>query len=248
MDMTKIAVCDERQNDETAKIRKLLMQFRDRANEEWEVSYFGSGGEVLEASKQKGCFDVYILGADTEDVSGVEIARTVKDDPVHPKTVIVTGKKDYAFDAYKAHVTRYLLKPLDEAEFAEAVDVAIKGNKYYRDNRTFKIKTGTGLRRIEFRDLLYVESLSRVMVAHTVKGERVESVCLRKAFEKEAEELILSGAFLQPHKSYIVNMDYIDSLKTAELVLTTGEHLRISKNRHGYVKTTFADYLEKRNA
>ena len=75
----------------------------------------------------------------------------------------------------------------------------------------------------------------------------MESVCLRKAFEKEAEELILSGAFLQPHKSYIVNMDYIDSLKTAELVLTTGEHLRISKNRHGYVKKTFADYLEKRN-
>ncbi|MBR4514770.1 MAG: response regulator transcription factor [Lachnospiraceae bacterium] len=245
--MTKIAVCDDRHTDETGKIRKLLIKLKERADEEWEVSYFNSGGEVLEASKQTSCFDVYILGAEAEGVSGVEVARIIRDDPVHPKVVIVSDKKDYCFDAFQAHVCRYLLKPIDEAEFAEAVDIAIKGNKYYRDNRTFKIKTGTGLRRIEFRDLLYVESLSRVMVAHTVKGERVESVCLRKAFEKEAEELILSGAFLQPHKSYIVNMDYIDSLKTAELVLTTGEHLRISKNRHGYVKKTFADYLEKRN-
>ena len=245
--MTKIAVCEERLNDETGTIKKLLIKLEGQADEDWEVSYFSSGEEVLEASKQSGCFDVYILGAMTEGVSGIQIARAVRDDPVHPKVIIVSNKKDYAFDAYQARVCRYLLKPFDEAEFAEALDVAIKGNKYYRDNRTFKIKTGAGLRRIEFRDLLYVESLSRVMVAHTLKGDSVESVCLRRAFEKEAEELILSGAFLQPHKSYIVNMDYIDSLKTTELVLTTGEHLRISKNRHGYVKKTFADYLEKRN-
>ena len=246
--MTKIAVCDERQNDETGYIKKLLTKLEEKADEDWGITYFVSGEKVLETSKQSGCFDVYILGADTDEVSGVQIAREVRDDPVHPKVIMLSNVKDHAFDAYQAHVTRYLLKPLDEAEFAEALDVAIKGNKYYRDNRTFKIKTGSGLRRIEFRDLLYVESLSRVMVAHTVKGERVESVCLRRAFEKEAEELTLSGAFLQPHKSYIVNMDYIDSLKTTELVLTTGEHLRISKNRHGYVKKTFAEYLEKRNA
>ena len=69
--------------------------------------------------------DLAVLDVDMPDISGIELAAKIKLRHPNMKIIFLTGYPQYAVDAFRLHVSGYLLKPIDPAELAREVTYAL---------------------------------------------------------------------------------------------------------------------------
>ena len=72
--------------------------------------------KILELSPDVVFLDVQMPGMD-----GFEVLRALPKDKI-PSIVFITAYEEHALRAFEAHALDYLLKPVDDARFAAAVD------------------------------------------------------------------------------------------------------------------------------
>ena len=91
-----------------------------------EVTGFWQPQEALAWAKDHAP-DVALLDIDMPGMSGLELAKGLKE--AHPDTAVIflTGYAQYAVDAFAMHASGYLLKPVDKARLAEEVAFAAGG-------------------------------------------------------------------------------------------------------------------------
>ena len=66
--------------------------------------------------------DVAFLDIEMPDMSGIELARRIKDVNATVNIVFVTAYEEYALDAHKLYASGYLLKPVKEEDVRRALD------------------------------------------------------------------------------------------------------------------------------
>ena len=60
----------------------------------------------------------------------------------------------------------------------------------------------------------------------------------------ELEEKLQSfGMFLRAHRSFLVNMDYIQTLTTHSLIMENGAKIPIPREKYAQVKQTYMEYV-----
>ena len=244
--MIRFAVCDDDRTD-LKKMEEMLEQLQKEEKRSWEVAAYSDAKQLIRDVKEGNSPDVYMLDVLMPEIGGIELAREIRSKDRNPSIIYLTSSPDYALEAYGVHAVRYLIKPIAANEFKEAVDAAIENSRLRKGDRNFCMKTPGGRRCFAHHNILYAECYRRMVMLHTVDGEAVTSVCIRNSFEQELEDLLMAENFLQTHKSYVVNMDYIESFRQGELTLTSGDMVRISKNRQGEVKKRVLKYLADRN-
>ncbi len=70
-------------------------------------------------------------------------------------------------------------------------------------------------------------------------GEIIKSLFIRKSFEEETLEVSRRRNFLQIHKSFLVNLDYVKQLTQDSMVMESGSRLPISKAKAAKVKREY---------
>lgn len=119
--MIKIAICD----DECA-IREYLSTLIRKQSIECEITEYASTNDYLEAGESYDLLflDIEMKQADT-DIDGMELARKIRSDcRKQPVIIFVTGFEEYIYDAFYVKAFQYLLKPINEVKFAEALEWA----------------------------------------------------------------------------------------------------------------------------
>lgn len=131
-----------------------------------------------------------------------------------PQVIIVSGKTDFAFEAFEYEVTDYLKKPVALPRFLRAVE---KARFQHSQNQTYKtyareiyIRQEGKLIRLAYADILFFET-----VGDYVRIKTCESTFLVHSTIKAIDEKIKDSRFLKVHRSYIVNL---------EKILEIGEH------------------------
>lgn len=102
--------------------------------------------------------------------------------------------------------------------------MAVQAAEQNKQALTIKIKKKTF--RIPFREIRYLESNSRNVWIYTRQSTDVFPVNLN-ALEKQ-----LPGNFVRCHKSFIVNMDYIESIANNQINLYSGPTIPVAKSRY----------------
>lgn len=108
----------------------------------------------------------------------------------------------------------------------------------------FEIKGRDGAVLVKKEQIVRVEHVSRVMQFYMSDGSMHTSIYIRQPFEAELEQLLLDDRFIQPHKSFIINMDYVSEVTPREFVMTDGTAVPISRN-NGEAKKQYLEYLTK---
>lgn len=108
----------------------------------------------------------------------------------------------------------------------------------------FEIKGRDETVLVKPEQIVRVEHVSRVMQFYMSDGSIYTSIYIRQPFEAELEQLLSDGHFIQPHKSFIINMDYISEVTPREFVMTDGAVIPISRN-NGEVKKQYLEYLTR---
>ena len=80
---------------------------------------------------------------------------------------------------------------------------------------------------------------------HLLSGEDVVSLSLRVSFAEVAKPLLEDGRFLQPHRSYVVNLAAVSQLAAGEFWMQSGARVPVPRGREPAARTALKDYLEK---
>lgn len=175
-------------------------------------------------------YDIYLLGVSMHGTSGIDLGRLIHTRYPNAPLIYVTRSKGHALDAFSVNALRYILKPIDYMEFVSALDFAYIVHRAAPRNLV-TVRLPGAVTNINEDDVVYIENNVRSMKYVMKGGEVVNGTRRNISFENFFAPLLSSGKFVQPHKSFIVNLNYISSMRTTSIKLSTGVNIPISR-RH----------------
>jgi len=168
--------------------------------------------------------DLIFLDIEMPLMNGLEFAMQIPE-----KTLIVftTAYPQYALKSYEFDAIDYLLKPID----SNRLDKAVKKAAFYKEllleqKNTIEsntldflfIKADRRYHKIYFKDVWFVEGLKDYVIIHTKNQKLITAMNLKNMHQK-----LPVGSFLRVSKSYVVNMQHIDSFDNHTLYINEAE-------------------------
>lgn len=161
--------------------------------------------------------DLIFLDVEMPEMTGLDFVETLHRKPA---IVLVTSQEKYAVPAFDLDVTDYIVKPVDYTRFLKAVnrvkdlDAPVELSKEANPNSKLFVKVDAHLIGIRISDIILVEALAdyvRILV-----GEKKYTVY---SSMKGISAKLPEKNFMRVHRSYIVNLDRIDSIDDNTLVV-----------------------------
>jgi DNA-binding LytR/AlgR family response regulator len=167
--------------------------------------------------------DLLFLDIEMPYITGIDF---LKNTPQAPKVVFTTAYEQYAIKGYELDILDYLLKPISFDRFLKSANKAYDyfASQQTSSNNYLFIKTDNKLEKINFADLLFVEAMENYVALYMGDKKLITHSTL-----KALQEKLPPGQFIQPHKSYIVNMKCIQSIEGNILHVEGKYQIPISK-------------------
>jgi len=183
------------------------------------LTALGSHTNPVEAAEALRTQQVDLLFLDVEMplMSGIELLRTLQNPP---PVVLITSSKDYAVQAFEQAVVDYLVKPVSYPRFLQASQKALAVAQRQPlaspdaiqapapDADFTFVKVDNKLVRVGFDEVFYIEALGDYV--HIVTGHSKHIVY---STMKAVEEKFPTNRFVRIHRSFIVNINRIQTLE-----------------------------------
>jgi DNA-binding LytR/AlgR family response regulator len=198
--------------DESRKLVEIFVQKTRMLNL---VGSYASAVEAINDQSLTVKTDLVLLDIELPEMSGMEYLRTLEEKPV---VIILSAQEKYALEAFQYDVTDYILKPITYARFYKAVAKAY--SHWRRQNNVQKIqndifvKKGHSLIKLSYDDIIWIESLENYVLVITFREKLAVHFTLKAILQK-----LPPDQFLQVHRSHIVNLNKIETIKRNSLVI-----------------------------
>ena len=155
-------------------------------------------------------FDIVFLDYNMPHMSGKAFLELKQDSS---KVVMITSEVNFAVESYNySSIIDYLVKPIGFEKFER---VFVKYNETYsyprKSRDSFYVKDGSKWIPLKYKDIIYIKSDSNYVKIQTMQQSVMSLIKL-----KELEES-LPGNFHRVHRSYIVNVDFLDYITVNKL-------------------------------
>lgn len=240
----RVAVCDDSMED-LEEIKGLLAKYREtNKSVRLEIEYFTDSAKLYHQIQKGVQRDIYILDMIMSERTGIDIGTLIRSTNERSVIIYITSSDDFAFEAYGVHAVRYLLKPVREELFTEALDYAADILKEKRDE-VYTVKTKEGLVTVLYSKIEYIENYSRTLNICLTDGKNIQSIFLRKSFDEETRQIMENNSFIQVHKSFLVNLCHVDRLATGNIIMESGANIPVSKARAADVKREYLKFVSE---
>ena len=221
----RICICDD-DKSMCDNLKEMILQHGAHA-----ITVFHSAEELLFECENQFPFDLVFLDIQMKSINGIECAHKIREYDKKIGIVFLSAIKDYVFEGYEVSAIRYLLKPLETQKCHELLDLIIesvmKERQYLLVNKT----------KVDCEKILFIESFGHYCAVHT--DEVIETkVSLSEMSAK------LPVHFVQTHRSYIVNLEHVDSVLKDVCLLDDGSEIPISRNSVKKVNRAFMEFIK----
>lgn len=175
-------------------------------------------------------------GSDAPAAAGIQAVSRLFPAGSHTQVIYVTGFPEYCVPVYETRHTYLLLKPVRPDQLQAALARAV-ANLKAGERDCLALSVGASVLRVPVQKIVYVESMRRKVAVHTVDGELEAYAKLSDLAEQ------LPGCFVRTHKSYLVNMGFIDRIDRKVAELSTGTCVPVSRQRSAATREAFRAYL-----
>ncbi len=172
--------------------------------------------------------DIVFLDIQMPQVSGMDVARRLLEEEHKPIIIFVTAYDQFAVEAFEVNAIDYLLKPISEERLQKTLekitsnkksDEEVDYNKLSRLIQDIKSNTKVAPQRISLyykNKLIPIET--KDIIYATIEDKNTVIICNKGKFEanctlNELMDRLDSSTFFRSHKSYIVNLNYIESIE-----------------------------------
>ena len=162
--------------------------------------------------------DLLLLDIEMPGMSGLELTKNLVNK--RPVIIFITSKKEYAADAFDLNVVDYIVKPVTNSRFIQAIDKAREVLESNREEVKLKedefifIRDSNIVRRLKLDKILYAEAMGDYVKLYTPEKFYAIHTTLRAV-----EERLPASGFLRVHRSYVVAVNKIDSMEGGVLIV-----------------------------
>lgn len=236
--MIHIAICDD-SKQERQILAALFKRYQELHATPLQIHIFQNGFSLLDAIDQGKRFDITILDILMPGENGIEIARNIRASGTDTEIIFLTSSPEYAVDSYEVKAQNYLLKPVTEEKFFASID-SILAELDEKDTASFIIyTTEKQYSRIRVSSLVYGEVTHRTITLHLADQTMVSAVMTFTEFQ---DILKAYPDFIYPHRSYAVNMHYIQYVTKSDIILTDGQKIPLSRNNYTKISEQFLNF------
>ncbi len=239
--MFKIAICDDEAAEREQIAAFLGCYLQERPQFTANVSQFDGGQALLDADKNGGGFDFYLLDVLMPEKNGIQVGKALRELGREGVILYLTASPDYAVDSYLTQAFFYLLKPVDKRQFFEVLDRAVAAFRK-RKSEAAIVNTPAGLRSIPLEEILYVERVDRCMRYYLSTGETVDSRTIRSSFRDAAEGLLSDGRFVLCGASFLLGLHHVRSVAKNGATLDSGGWVPVSRSAFADLKRAWMNY------
>lgn len=180
--------------------------------------------------------DIVICDIKLKEYDGIKIVYKAQELLPDLVVIFVSARTTSVFDAYHVRHRYFVPKPIELRRFKEAMEYAL-ADVVNNDARYLVFSSKGVVSKLNIKSIYYIESDLRKIIVHTANTS-VESYG-----KLDLLLPMLDRSFLHCHKSYIVNMDYVEKLDDKEFLLSNGIAVKISPRRYKESKEGFIRYI-----
>lgn len=226
----RIAICDDLQTERQKTIEALDSVIRN-----FSVNEFDDGAELIK-SHEVLPYDLIILDILMPKVSGMDTAAQIRKKDTKTPIVFISTSEEFGVQSYRVLAFDYLLKPIDTEQLRACMRrlLSQRTKKHYITVTYSETET-----KILLSNIQCLESNLRKVIFTLSENREIEVVGKLTDYE----EFLLHHGFCRCHKSYLVNMEYIDSIDNDVFYLTSGKTMKISRTYLQSAKKAYFDYV-----
>lgn len=236
--MLQIAICDDN-IDELSNMVQLINQYRASKNFSCEYAVFPNGFELVSALEKGKRFDIYCLDIIMPGFMGIDVAKEIRGFDKTAPILFFTSSTEFALESYSVKAINYVLKPISKEKLFITFDELMEQIETEKDEDAVIVKSKEGIQKILISNLAFVEVLGRNVLYHLRSGKVIECTEL---FSSVCDNLIKYGCFIKPHRSYLVNMQYVDTIENHQMTLQTLSAVPIAQGKAREIKQRYLNY------
>ncbi|UAM98718.1 LytTR family DNA-binding domain-containing protein [Polaribacter litorisediminis] len=165
--------------------------------------------------------DLFFLDINMPEISGLSFAKIIKN---KSQIIFTTAYREYAIEGFNLNVVDYLLKPISFDRFLQAVQKVSQSEIAKNNNDFMFVRSDRKMVKIDFKSILYIESLSDYLKIFTT-----DKIIVIRETITSLEEKLPSKKFIRIHRSFIVSFKNISSY-TNEFIEINQKALPISRS------------------
>ncbi len=241
MEEIRIAICEDEEQVMDLLVQSLKMSFSAQGVTA-HFERYAQGADLLEKiEEESGRYDVYFLDIEMPGMNGIELCRRARAIIPEALVVFISNKEELVFQSLEVQPFRFVRKShfVEEQERTVRAIVRELGRHHERYVHLEDTRLGRSIR-VDVNALSLVEVRGRDC-HFTVGGEELTIRCRLQ----DVEELLEGHDFLKPHRSYLVNANAIRSVGRAEVTLTDGTEVPLSRNRANEVRGQFMNIVRE---
>ena len=165
--------------------------------------------------------DLIFLDIQMPDINGIEFFKTINQEVM---VIFTTAYSEYAVKGFEVNAVDYLLKPIKFKRFEQACQKSkdyfdYQNHKSLQTNSFLYVRSEYALVKIPFTDILYLETLDDYIKVHRLgKNPILTLMSMKKMMEK-----LPKTEFVRIHRSYIVPLSKIESVRAKSVYLDVTE-------------------------
>lgn len=231
--MFRIAICDDN-GAVCSEMENIIDGFFRTETIPYEIDSFQSGEELLRELNNHEKYDLIYLDIQLVQLNGVFVGRYIRENLRDDYTQIayISAKASYALELFQIRPIHFLVKPLTSQQVIGVLEKTLELQG--RQIKIFCYKKAKTENRIPYRDIMYFSSEAKKIVIHTRLGEDY-------FYGKLSDLHLPESDFIQIHKSFVVNKQYVIRFKFDSVLLSNQEELPISRAYRKPVRGSFME-------
>lgn len=245
--MINIAICDDSKED-IKNIQEYVAEYMRDKGIPFQIHIFLSGDALLKIGD---AFEVIFLDISMAGTNGIEVGKKLKKINKDIKIIYTTSFSEYWMQAVNyVHAFAYLKKPVNVRDVTVQIDEILRNmNNKVKEKQVvgfevFTIKNGCKVDSIFMNfnvdDLYYFEYVGRKIILKTKKGEYFFVGQMKNVIQKMEKY-----RFACCHRSFLVNLKYVQSIKGYDLYMRNGDKLPVSQKKSAEFRNKMNEFIQR---
>ncbi len=237
--MIKIGICDDNEI-EYMLLKKIVTTLLTEKGLDYEISTFSKGEELLSAM-EKEAFQLLFLDIMMEGIDGIHLGKLIRNHDLDTEIIYCTSSQEFLLASYEVFALGYVIKPYEVVQIGRLLDYFIHKHGI-SSTKYIMVKSNFMKRKIFFDEIIYVESMNKVVLFQTSSSGEIKVYDKLGNIEKELN----NDNFLRCHQSYIINMDFVARMDESEFITITNQVIPIRRKDRKLLRERYYSYMEKK--
>ena len=218
-----IGICDDEKVIRD-KIEKICVNVTGEYDTDTAVKTYSDGKEVLEEN-----FDILILDIEMEDVDGIAVKNYFQSRKKDTIIIVVTSHNEMMSQAFGVNVMGFVTKSYLDSQLPVMLESAIK-----------RVMNTVNIEGVDSRKVCYIEAEHIYNILHLENDTEMSVRCSSADLEKMLEGV----GFIRVHRTYIINMAYVEHIRDKSVVIN-GKEIPVSSRLKSRLKKEYSRYCRE---